>query len=132
MYFLMSIKPEYAELILSGVKKTEIRRTRVKALPGDVVLIYATLPRGQIVGYFTINQVSYDSPQIIWNSFGSQTCLSHKEYHDYTKNKSSVCAISISNPVTKNGLRLSEINMHIPQSYMRISEERFLSLCACN
>lgn len=128
MFFLMSIKPEYADLILEGKKTVEIRRTRISASQGDTIAIYATKPKARIVGYFTIEEVLWTETDKLWKNIGHCTCLSHDDYSKYADEKKMMCGISISSAVTVDGLPLEQMRMRVPQSYRRITETDFFEL----
>ena len=53
---LMSFHEEWADAILSRVKLWEFRR-KCALSPGTGVWIYATAPRREIVGFFTIGEI---------------------------------------------------------------------------
>ncbi len=53
---LMSIHEEWATAILSGAKRWEFRR-RCGLSPGTHIWIYATAPRREVVGDFTVGEV---------------------------------------------------------------------------
>ena len=46
---LLSIKPEFADKIMSGKKKFEYR-THVPSRPINTIVIYSTFPVGKIIG----------------------------------------------------------------------------------
>lgn len=133
MFILMAIKPKFAQLILQGKKTVEIRRTNIKATKGDKVAIYASSPRKQIVGFFTIEDIQYENIDRIWSEFGEYACLSSYEYKDYLVGKDKACAIKISEIEKIEGCSLEEISsklsIRIPQSYRYISENTFRTLC---
>lgn len=128
MFFLMSIKPKYAELILAGKKTVEIRKTRINACQGDTIVIYATKPKGRIVGYFTIEEVLWTETDKLWKSIGHCTCLSHDEYTKYAAEKKMMCGISISSAVAVDGTPMEQMRMRVPQSYRRIMDADFFEL----
>jgi predicted transcriptional regulator len=66
MQILLSIKPEFAELILRGEKTYEFRRVVFRDESVRSALIYATKPIGKIVGKFDIAKVISGSPGAIW------------------------------------------------------------------
>ena len=63
---LMSIYPEYADRILSGTKKVEFRKTVFRK---DVthILIYATAPSQDVVGYFEGTGIDKVRPEGSWD-----------------------------------------------------------------
>ena len=128
MYFLMSIKPRYAEAILCGRKSVEIRRVHFRAAQGDIVLIYATKPVGSIIGYFSIDSIHFEDIDRIWATYGDKTGLSYTEYRKYVEGCKRACAIVVSKSHSVSGKKLADIHLRIPQSYMKVSENDFLSL----
>lgn len=126
MTFLMSIKPEYAELILSRKKTVEIRKKRIHAVAGDVVIVYATAPIKSIVGYFTIKCVDYGPALQIWETYGHDSCLTLEKYYMYVRDANMVCAICLEDATRTKTVDLGTIrndyHIHIPQSYMCLEE----------
>lgn len=66
MKVLLSIKPEFAEKILSGEKKFEYRKAVFKR-DVQTVIIYATSPVARLVGEFEIDGVLKEKPCKLWN-----------------------------------------------------------------
>jgi len=61
MKILLSIKPKYAEMILSGEKKYEFRRSIFKNPNVRKVVIYASSPVSKVVGEFEVDDIlSFD------------------------------------------------------------------------
>ena len=67
MRVLLSIKPEYAEKILSGAKRFEYRKAAPRNTAVRTVVIYATLPVGKVIGEFEIGGVLREPPEVLWN-----------------------------------------------------------------
>ena len=129
MFYLMSVHDDYASLILSGEKRVEIRSNGVHMRPGDYVAIYATKPLGRIVGYFVVDSVIIDDQETIWDKYKDQACMLRENYLSYTKDKRTISAIVIKKSIKKDGLYLADIDIRIPQRYMKISKEQFLDIC---
>lgn len=133
MHFLISIKPQYAQMILEGRKTVELRRTNVKAQIGDVFVVYATTPVKKVVAIFSVKELHYAPIDIVWKRYGINSCLSYLDFKVYSHNKEDMCAIIIENVTAVDGLCLRDIRekaaIHIPQSYMSITESLFCSLC---
>lgn len=55
---LLSIKPVFAEQIIRGEKRVELRR-RAKIMMGDVIFLYASSPAKKIVGEFVAGRTYY-------------------------------------------------------------------------
>jgi predicted transcriptional regulator len=66
MRVLLSIKPEYAEKILSGEKRFEFRKSAFKNKSVKTVVIYATKPVGKVVGEFEVDQIIAGCPMDLW------------------------------------------------------------------
>lgn len=128
MYFLMSIKPKYATLILSGKKTAEIRKSKFGASKDDVVVIYSTKPEGRIVGSFVVNEVLWERTEELWKHVGKQTGLTYNEFMEYARGHESMCAIIISDVVSANGLTMEQMKLKVPQSYRRITDEECFAL----
>lgn len=80
MNALLSIKPEFAEKILSGEKKYEFRRTSFRdADKIDTVYLYASSPDQKVVGAFVIDTVIEDDPEQLWEEYGHKSGISNRE-----------------------------------------------------
>jgi len=65
MKVLLSIKPKYAEMILSGEKKYEFRRAIFKKPDVRKIIIYASSPVSKIIGEFEIDDIlSFDVSEL--------------------------------------------------------------------
>jgi predicted transcriptional regulator len=80
---LLSIRPRYAQAILSGSKSAEIRRQRPAVHPGTLVIIYATKPVGALVGTARISDIAEGSPTDMWERHQHCTGVSRAEYDAY-------------------------------------------------
>ena len=79
---LMSIRPEFADAILSGEKAVEFRK---RPVADDVshVLIYATLPVGALLGWFAVRGQSTMSPKGLWSQFRAVGGISKTRFFEY-------------------------------------------------
>ena len=121
---LMSIKPKYAEMILSGAKHVEIRRKFSTRWIGSRVVLYASSPMSALVGEARVKSVVSSSPDQIWNKFGKEVGCSWDDFAGYTSSASEVCAIEIDDvvpyraPVTLSQIsHLVKEDLRPPQSY---------------
>lgn len=80
---LLSIRPRFAQAILSGTKSAEIRRQRRAVQPGTLVIIYATKPVGALVGTARISDIAEGIPADIWEQHQDCTGVSKAEYDTY-------------------------------------------------
>ena len=90
---LMSVKPDYADRILSGQKTVEIRRRFSERWAGRRISLYASAPLMSLVGEATIAQVVLDSPEVIWDKYRTQIACSRDEYDVYSNGKKEVFAV---------------------------------------
>jgi predicted transcriptional regulator len=64
---LLSIKPKYADLILSGSKRVEFRRSWA-AQEVSVIVLYSSSPIQKIVGTVEVSEVVIASPTSLWKT----------------------------------------------------------------
>lgn len=129
MFFLMSIKPMYTDLILQGKKTVEVRRTHMKISSGDTVVMYATKPVGKVVGYFVVKETVWKEKNKLWHLIKNTSCLSHDEYTIYAIDSEMMFAIAIDSVTPVDGMNLDTMTKSVPQSYRRISEAEYYELC---
>jgi predicted transcriptional regulator len=80
----VSIKPRFAEKILSGEKSVELRRVRPAAAgAGTLVVIYASSPACQVVGTGRVKAIEEGSPTAIWQRHQKVLGLPRSEYRAY-------------------------------------------------
>ena len=97
MNVLLSVKPKYAEEILSGRKKYEFRRSVFKKQNIERVYIYSSSPVSRIVATFEIEQILKGSPETIWKLCNKYAGISKNDFFDYFKNSDVAYAIKIGN-----------------------------------
>ncbi|WP_458031134.1 ASCH domain-containing protein, partial [Providencia stuartii] len=95
MKVLLSIKPEFVSKILEGTKKYEFRKGMFKNSSVTSVVIYSTLPVGQVVGEFSIEHVLEDTPPSIWKITEEYSGISKSFFDEYFQEKSKAFAIQI-------------------------------------
>ena len=59
---LMSVKPPYVDMLISGCKTVELRKRAVRAPAGARIRIYATSPRRQVVASARLQAVASEAP----------------------------------------------------------------------
>lgn len=96
MKILLSIKPEYAEKILSGRKRYEFRRRLHKNTSVKTVVIYATMPVGKVVGEFTIERIHSKKPNEIWNLTKEHSGITREFFSEYFQDRDLAHAIEVS------------------------------------
>ncbi len=84
----LSIKPIYASAILSGRKTVEFRKN---GIPTDIktVVLYATQPEQNIVGYFNVKSCETEHPKVLWEKYGDHGYIGVDGFMEYYKGKDS-------------------------------------------
>lgn len=83
MKILLSIKPQFANKILSGEKGFEFRKSLPKHGNIETVVIYATKPVGKIVGEFSVASIVSNSPDNLWEITKDKAGITQKFFSDY-------------------------------------------------
>jgi len=97
MNVLLSVKPMYAEAIVLGRKKYEVRRSIFKRRDIDRVYIYSTSPVNKIIGSFEVGEIFEDSPQKIWDVCYKHVWMSKSDFFRYFEGSPKAFAIKIIN-----------------------------------
>ena len=124
MKVLLSIKPEYAEKILSGEKRFEFRKALFKNKNVKTVVIYATMPVGKVVGEFEFDGVVTGTPKAVWSQTESHSGISQDFFEEYFEGRAMAHAIRVGSVKRYNEpLNLTAIlpNGFAPQSYRYIA-----------
>ena len=120
---LMSIKPKYVEMLLSGQKTVEIRRRSTRLAPGTRIWIYATSPCSEIVATATVVSVHWASPDEIWQHHGANVGIDRSEFDAYISGRDKISAIALEHVrklETPLALRNDWCGFHPPQSYANL------------
>lgn len=80
---LLSVRPRFAEPIIMGTKRAEVRRQRPWVQPGTPVVIYATLPTAAVVGTAQIANVNAGRPDDLWSQYHDQIGMRQEEFDSY-------------------------------------------------
>ena len=91
---LLSIKPKFADKIISGEKKFEYR-THIPARPINSIVIYSTSPIGRIIGEVEVIDVISGSPSSLWERTKAESGISRAKYREYFKGKKRAYAFKL-------------------------------------
>lgn len=133
----LSLRPEYAELLLEGRKTVELRRIRPQAPIGTLVLLYASTPRRALLGTCEVASIREASPTAIWNLHGSKTGIGREAFRCYFRGAARAVAITVSNPqrldhpIPLTQLRGEWINFQPPQSFRYVGLDGISNLLEC-
>ena len=134
---LMSLKPNYADLIFAGQKTAELRRRALTEMNGCDVFVYVTRPAMMLRGGFRVGAVWCDTPDQIWEMVSDRAKVDKADFDTYYEGRSIAYALEITdvweyaNPVGLAALRSRFKNFVVPQSwrYAKPAEhESFLSM----
>ena len=123
----LSLKPEFAEMIISGDKTVELRRIRPRALPGTLVLVYASSPVMKLIGTCIVQEISVGTPREIWRIHGASTGVNRSGLVKYFHDTERGVAISVGTPKRfGHPIPLTRVREHLgdslpPQSFRYIS-----------
>jgi predicted transcriptional regulator len=125
---VMSIQPKYAEAILSGNKRVEIRRKFSHKWQGETIKIYASKPKCAILGEARISKIVEGSPAEIWKANHGELGCSKSEFDAYTGSLPTVYAIHVDDVIPyQRPVALREAREYIgkeitpPQSYCTLA-----------
>jgi predicted transcriptional regulator len=116
----MSIKPQYAEAILAGTKRIEFRKRK---LADDIsaVVIYSTLPVGQIVGVFSVLTCEIASPTALWEKHRHHAGIGRAAYRNYYRGNSTAVGILI------NDALALDVPVPLPQAWPSVRPPQCLA-----
>jgi predicted transcriptional regulator len=124
MNVILSIKPQYANAIITGEKKVEFRKLTFKR-EVKKVYIYSSAPEQRIIGYFLIEDIISDSPKGLWKKFKKVGVINEGDFFEYFSNKEIGYSIRIKSVKKfRNQLDPKQIFVDFvpPQSYMYCGE----------
>ena len=90
---LLSVKPKYSTLIVSGEKRVEFRRMWAADQVG-IIAVYASSPTQRIVALVDVEGVVWGSPTRLWGHCTSRGGgLTKRELFEYFGDKGQGCAV---------------------------------------
>lgn len=122
---LISVRPEYANKLLSGEKRVELRKTRFSR---DLthLLIYATAPLSAVLGWVRVEGIERAAPSRLWEQHKAHAGISRRAFRDYFRGYRSATAIRVGSPKRLSEPRaLSQIDpqLQAPQNFRYVSNE---------
>lgn len=130
---LLSVRPRYAESILAGTKRAEIRRQRPGILPGTPVIIYATKPLGAVIGTAIIDRLCEGAPTDLWDEYHQEMGVTREEFGQYLSGISTAYLLLLSgasrliSPLTLDDMRESA-DFQPPRSYRYVNHSTLRTL----
>ena len=120
MKILLSIKPEYANKIFSGEKRFEFRKSIFRNPSVKIVVVYATMPVGKVIGEFEIDEVLQATPNILWSKTKHSSGITKTFFDEYFTGREKAFAIKVlTSKRYKRPLDLEKVapTRHPPQSF---------------
>nr|WP_315594766.1 ASCH domain-containing protein [uncultured Cupriavidus sp.] len=128
---LLSIKPKYADLILSGTKRVEFRRSWA-AEDVSMIVLYASSPVQRIVGFVEVEDVVIAPPSRLWKTCAEMGGgLTRQELRAYFDGKSQGVAVLLGRVISAvKHLNPTEVisNFVPPQSFRYLNAKEFMKL----
>lgn len=124
---LLSVRPRFAEAILSGQKTVEVRRRRVGAPDGSPVVLYASSPVMAVVGTARLERMETLGLEDAWEKHGHTMGITRSEFDNYLSGSAAACLLFLVDPSPLGSpLPLSDLRsgrkFHPPQSYRYVAE----------
>jgi predicted transcriptional regulator len=120
---LISLKPDYADLVFRGLKTAELRRRLSEHIVDRDVFVYVSSPIKELRGGFRVGQVWSGSPEQIWATVSRLAGVSREVFDNYYYGTNVAFAIEIldvwqyANPRSLDNLRSQFPGFVVPQSY---------------
>lgn len=118
---LMSIKPAYANAILSGAKTFELRRRRPSFGTGSRVVVYSSSPDQRLLGTFEAGIVHQASPDDLWQLVSKKAGITKDAFDSYFEGCAVGHAIEVRSP---RRLDPKPLRFRPPQSYLYLRAGR--------
>lgn len=125
---LISLKPNYADLVFRGLKTAELRRRLSEHLVNRDVFVYVSSPVKELRGGFRVGQVWTGTPEDIWATVSRFAGVSRDVFDDYYQGTNIAFAMEIidvweyANPRSLEDLREQFPKFVVPQSYRYATE----------
>jgi predicted transcriptional regulator len=120
---LMSVKPKFVDMILSGEKDVELRRRLPSFMPGTRLFLYSSSPSKAVMGLAFVEDIHFLPKAELWTNFGHRTGVDWPQFSSYLEGTSHACGIEIyrsrrfQNPISLDVLREYCQGFRPPQSY---------------
>jgi predicted transcriptional regulator/GNAT superfamily N-acetyltransferase len=127
---VLSIRPTFAERIIKGRKRIEIRRKFSHKWVGASALLYASSPLRQFVGEAIIGEIITSSPERIWSDWKDELGCTLDEFGSYCNGASEVSAIifkevkPFKDPIPQIQMeQLVQRDLKAPQSFCEVKKQ---------
>jgi len=131
---LISIKPEYADMVFMGLKTAELRRKVSQKLRNRDVYVYSSSPVKQLRGGFRVGEIWSDSPENIWQMVSGLAGVDRETFDEYYQGSNVAYALEIREvweyevPLSLDVLRSKFEEFVAPQSYRFLTSKEIRSI----
>ena len=131
---LLSLRPQYAELVFKGLKTAELRRKISSHVKNRDVYVYVSSPVMELRGGFRVGEVWADSPQNIWEMVSGIAGIDRQTFDEYYKGTKVAYALEITEVWEyRRGLSLGKLrekfeSFVVPQSYRYLTAQELRSI----
>lgn len=115
---LLSIKPQYVDLIIAGKKKFEFRKFHCR--DGiDTIVIYATSPRKQVIGEVSLLDIIEGDVEYVWHETRGFGGILKRDYKAYYKEREIAIAYQLGDVTLYDEPKsLTDLGLdYVPQSF---------------
>lgn len=92
---LLSVKPNFADAILAGIKTFEFRRMLFKREDVHTVVLYASSPVCKVVGEFTVDEVLTLNLDALWETTCEGGGIDRAYFDEYFEGRSTGHALKV-------------------------------------
>lgn len=127
---LLSVKPQYANTLVDGLKTIELRKSFPADMPnGTKLYIYSSSPQKVVIGECEIAVVEKLPIEALWQRSISEAMISWEEFEQYYQGHAHGVAITVqkprrySSPIKLQDFTLRKITVP-PQSFQYLDPEQ--------
>ena len=127
-HVLLSIKPQYAKLIVIGLKTIELRTKVPELHNGDTLAFYESSPVKMVTFIAEVDKVIVAKPELLWEQYHESLGLSKQVYDDYFYNREFAYGIQLRSVTKIQPISLSSIcgeATNAPQSFRYLSSHEY-------
>lgn len=130
MKVLLSIKPEFADKILSGQKRFEFRKVIFKSKDVRSVVVYSSSPVQRVIGEFDVSGILEMTPEELWGVTSDLAGIEKDYFDEYFEGRNKGFAIKIGNlKKYKRPMLLKELGVSTPpQSFCYLNDQMALAI----
>lgn len=126
---LISLEERFAEGILNGSKRVELRRRPMRLSVGATIWLYVKVPVGKVVGSVEVRSFQALAPSTLWRRYGDVSGLRRSEFFDYFTDVERGFVLVLGNPIRLpkpfplDQLRLLNGSFQPPQFFQHLASD---------